>query len=112
MAEQSSDYQYSEIFYSAQGEGHFTGCPTAWLRFFTCNLQCNGFGQEDPTDPRTYDLPYVNVNVDPNLAGSSGRCNLSNTFESVLFSEALQIRSDNVSPKKKSNITVWTYSIW
>ena len=64
MAEPSSVYHYSEIFYSAQGEGHFTGCPTAWLRFFSCNLQCNGFGQEDPTDPTTYDLPYTKINVD------------------------------------------------
>ena len=64
MAEASSVYPYSEIFYSAQGEGHYTGCPTAWLRFFTCNLQCNGFGQKDPTNPKTYDLPYEDINVD------------------------------------------------
>ena len=38
-------YYYSEIFYSIQGEGHYTGVPTAWIRFFLCNLQCNGFGQ-------------------------------------------------------------------
>ena len=44
-------YHYSEIFHSIQGEGHYTGVPTAWLRFFLCNLQCNGFGQVDPTDP-------------------------------------------------------------
>ena len=24
-------YYYSEIFYSIQGEGHYTGVPTAWL---------------------------------------------------------------------------------
>ena len=51
-------YYYSEIFYSIQGEGHYTGVPTAWIRFFLCNLQCNGFGQKDPTDPSTYELPY------------------------------------------------------
>ena len=50
--------KYSEIFYSIQGEGHYTGVPTAWLRLFTCNLQCNGFGQKDPTNPDTYELPY------------------------------------------------------
>tara|TARA_R110002074_G_scaffold7751_8_gene32746 strand:- start:1737 stop:2639 length:903 start_codon:yes stop_codon:yes gene_type:complete len=64
MAELASVYPYSEIFYSAQGEGHFTGCPTAWFRFFTCNLQCNGFGQDDPTDPDTHELPYLDVNVE------------------------------------------------
>ena len=61
MAEQGSSYHYSEIFYSAQGEGKYTGVPTAWLRFFLCNLQCNGFGQKDPTDESTYDLPYKEV---------------------------------------------------
>lgn len=54
----SKEYLYSEIFDSIQGEGQYTGVPTAWLRFFLCNLQCNGFGQEDPTNPDTYILPY------------------------------------------------------
>lgn len=61
MAEQPSVYHYSEIFHSVQGEGKYTGQITAWLRFFLCNLQCNGFGQKDPTDPSTYDLPYKKV---------------------------------------------------
>ena len=51
-------HAFSEIFYSIQGEGQYTGVPTAWLRFFMCNLQCNGFGQKDPTDESTYILPY------------------------------------------------------
>ena len=51
-------YYYSEIFHSIQGEGHYTGVPTAWIRFFLCNLQCNGFGQINPTDPSTYELPF------------------------------------------------------
>jgi 6-pyruvoyltetrahydropterin 2'-reductase len=56
-------YYYSEIFYSIQGEGHYTGVPTAWLRFFLCNLQCSGFGQIDPTNPETYDLPFEDFDV-------------------------------------------------
>jgi len=56
-------YAYSEIFHSIQGEGHYTGRPTAWLRFFLCNLQCDGFGQKDPTDPSTYILPYKEIDV-------------------------------------------------
>tara|TARA_Y100000593_G_scaffold84406_1_gene159810 strand:- start:175 stop:1077 length:903 start_codon:yes stop_codon:yes gene_type:complete len=56
-------YYYSEIFHSIQGEGHYTGVPTAWLRFFLCNLQCNGFGQIDPTNPDTYDLPFEDFDV-------------------------------------------------
>jgi len=54
---------YSEIFHSIQGEGHYTGVPTAWVRFFLCNLNCDGFGQKDPKDPSTYDLPYKEVNL-------------------------------------------------
>lgn len=57
----SKQYAYSEIFHSIQGEGKYTGVPTAWLRFFLCNLQCDGFGQKDPTDPSTYELPYKTI---------------------------------------------------
>ncbi len=57
-------YYYSEIFHSIQGEGHYTGTPTAWIRFFLCNLQCNGFGQKDPTDPGTYELPFQDFDID------------------------------------------------
>ena len=56
-------YHYSEIFHSIQGEGHYTGEPTAWLRFFLCNLQCNGFGQKDPTNPETYELPFEDFDI-------------------------------------------------
>ena len=56
-------YHYSETFYSMQGEGHYTGRPTLWLRYFLCNLQCNGFGQLDPKNPETYFLPYQELDV-------------------------------------------------
>ena len=56
-------YHYSEIFHSIQGEGHYTGVPTAWIRFFLCNLQCDGFGQMFPTKPETYDLPYADFDA-------------------------------------------------
>ncbi len=55
--------KYSETFYSAQGEGQYVGIPSLWMRFFLCNLQCNGFGQKDPTDPSTYDLPYEKIDI-------------------------------------------------
>ena len=57
-------YKYSEIFHSFQGEGFYTGFPTTWIRFFLCNLQCDGFGQTDPTDPSTYILPYEDFDID------------------------------------------------
>jgi 6-pyruvoyltetrahydropterin 2'-reductase len=56
-------FKYSEIFHSFQGEGNYTGVQTAWIRFFLCNLQCDGFGQKDPTDKSTYILPYTDFDV-------------------------------------------------
>jgi 7-carboxy-7-deazaguanine synthase len=56
-------YTYSEIFHSIQGEGHYTGVPTAWIRFYLCNLQCDGFGQKFPTKPETYELPYADFDA-------------------------------------------------
>lgn len=60
---QEKKYYYSEIFYSIQGEGHYTGVPTAWIRYFLCNLQCNGFGQLKPTDPDSWELPFETFDV-------------------------------------------------
>ena len=53
----------SEVFLSFQGEGSRTGVGTVWVRFWLCNLQCNGFAQKDPTDPSTYILPYQTIDV-------------------------------------------------
>lgn len=55
--------KYSEKFASIQGEGMYTGVPTVWLRLFACNLNCDGFGQVNPTDPSTYHLPYKDIDV-------------------------------------------------
>ena len=55
--------KYSETFYSAQGEGQYTDIPSLWMRFFLCNLQCDGFGQTDPTNPDTYELPYEKLDL-------------------------------------------------
>ena len=56
-------YKISEVFYSPQGEGRYTGQLTAWVRVFGCPLQCDGFGQADPTNPESYILPYKTFNV-------------------------------------------------
>lgn len=57
-------FKYSEIFgRTFQGEGRYTGVPTAWVRFWGCNLECNGFGQKNPRDPSSYDLSYQTIDV-------------------------------------------------
>ena len=33
-------YNINEIFYSLQGEGHYSGTPTVFLRMSGCNLRC------------------------------------------------------------------------
>lgn len=56
-------YKYSETFFSPQGEGAYTGRSTLWIRFFLCNLKCNGFGQDNPTDPDSWELPYEKLDL-------------------------------------------------
>lgn len=56
-------YKYSEIFTSIQGEAEFTGVPTIWLRWFFCNLQCDGFSQEFPERKETHIIPYKDFDV-------------------------------------------------
>jgi organic radical activating enzyme len=57
-------YKYSEIFgKTIQGEAEYTGVPTVWIRFWGCNLECNGFGQIDPTNKSSYNLDYQTIDV-------------------------------------------------
>lgn len=60
----SKDVKYTEIFNSVQGEGSRAGKLCSWVRFFACNLSCEGFGQKDPTDATSYVLPYKTINID------------------------------------------------
>lgn len=39
-----SKIKISELFYSVQGEGRYTGVPSVFLRTFGCNFTCSGFG--------------------------------------------------------------------
>lgn len=52
-----------KIFSSFQGEALHSGVPSIWIRFFQCNLQCDGFNQSEPTKPETYELPYKTVDI-------------------------------------------------
>lgn len=53
----------SETFLSVQGEGLRTGVLSVWIRYFLCNLTCDGFMQKDPTNPSTYVLPYKTIDL-------------------------------------------------
>jgi len=59
------EFQYSELFGNTfQGEGHYTGVKTVWYRAWGCNFECRGFGQEDPTSPETWVLPFEDIDVE------------------------------------------------
>jgi len=36
----NKEYRINEIFYSLQGEGHWSGTPVVFVRFSGCNLRC------------------------------------------------------------------------
>ena len=81
--------RYSEIFYSVQGEGRFTGVPSVFFRTFGCNFHCHGFGQgrdrskwlkpeempyatQDLTNIKhVRDLPVVEIGCDASASWSS-----------------------------------------
>lgn len=57
-------YKFSELFgRTIQGEGKKTGTRTIWIRWWGCNLNCNGFGQKFPDKPDTWDLPFKNIDI-------------------------------------------------
>ena len=41
-----SKLNYTELFYSIQGEGKYQGVPSIFLRMFGCNLRCKKFGRD------------------------------------------------------------------
>jgi organic radical activating enzyme len=41
-----SKLNYSELFYSIQGEARFSGVPSIFLRMFGCNFRCKKFGRD------------------------------------------------------------------
>lgn len=54
-----SKLKISEIFYSIQGEGLWTGVPSVFMRTFGCNFTCAGFGLpkgQKSTEPDTIAL--------------------------------------------------------
>jgi organic radical activating enzyme len=83
----------SEIFYSLQGEGHFVGVPSVFLRTFGCNFECRGFNM--PPGQKTQvpeivakeyknhpewtlgDLPIINTGCDSYASWHKGFKDLS-----------------------------------
>ncbi len=67
-----TDFRYSEIFKSIQGEGFYTGTSSVFLRLWGCNFECRGFSNDQPdrhdTDPVTIsdlnDLPVISHGCD------------------------------------------------
>lgn len=71
-----SNIKISELFYSVQGEGRYTGVPSVFLRTFGCNFTCSGFGmpkgemsnERNLIHPKSYDnyndLPLVTTGCD------------------------------------------------
>ena len=51
-------YYYSEIFYSIQGEGHYTGVPSAWIRFLCVIYNAMVLVNKIQQIPQTYELPF------------------------------------------------------
>lgn len=70
MEERIKKYRYSEIFGgnapgkgTIQGEGHFTGHPTVWVRWWGCNLNCLGYGQKDLDKPETWEKSKEDLDI-------------------------------------------------
>jgi 7-carboxy-7-deazaguanine synthase len=40
-------FRVSEIFYSIEGEGPYTGRPTVFVRLFGCNFTCSGYSNKN-----------------------------------------------------------------
>lgn len=56
-------YRVSEKFNSIQGESTHCGKLTAWCRFFLCNLQCKGFSQDEPNNPKSWVVESDTIDV-------------------------------------------------
>jgi 7-carboxy-7-deazaguanine synthase len=73
-------YRISEIFYSVQGEGRYTGVPSLFLRFWGCNFQCRGFGDAPMPDgpiETLADFPVAETGCDTEYAWNPAYRHLS-----------------------------------
>ncbi|UTS52040.1 queuosine biosynthesis protein [Synechococcus phage BUCT-ZZ01] len=52
----------TEMFYSVQGEGRFTGAPSVFLRTYGCNFECRGFSM--PEGQKTDEPERILASID------------------------------------------------
>jgi 7-carboxy-7-deazaguanine synthase len=55
-------YLSEHPFYSLQGEGHYMGVPSVFIRFFGCNFECRGFGM--PKGEKSHEPERIAANID------------------------------------------------
>lgn len=99
----SSKIKVSELFYSIQGEGRYTGVPSVFLRTFGCNFTCSGFGmpkgeksiERDMVANRIAefkqytDLPLVNTGCDSYASWDPRFKDLSPLFTTEVIAEKI-----------------------
>jgi organic radical activating enzyme len=59
-----SKLHYTELFYSIQGEGRYTGVPSVFLRTFGCNFKCRNFGRDKDDTSDNQEVMNIIQNFD------------------------------------------------
>lgn len=59
-----SKLHYTELFYSIQGEGRYTGVPSVFLRTFGCNFKCRNFGRDKDDTSDNQEVMTIIQNID------------------------------------------------
>jgi organic radical activating enzyme len=114
----------SEIFYSIQGEGMYTGVPSIFLRTFGCNLTCEGFGMPKGFKSNErfnteveiasigantiHDLPLVSTGCDSYASWDVRFKNLSPAETTDKIAEELQLKL----PVPGALLTNWVMQDW
>jgi len=59
-----SKLNYTELFYSIQGEGRYQGVPSIFLRTFGCNFRCRNFGRNKDDSSHNQEVITIIKNID------------------------------------------------
>ena len=89
-----SKIHYSELFYSIQGEGRYTGVPSVFLRTFGCNFKCRNFGRDkdDISDNKKSERLSEMIALQNKLSSKSKKNDIGQVFEVLI--EGSSKRSD------------------